>query len=56
MSRDQNANTRSAIDRVAQKVRHEAARNGVQMTQTEARNRVVTARERGDRNRDNGNR
>lgn len=57
MDRDkQNTARREAIDRVAVKVRDQAARNGIQMTHSEARDRVQAARERGDRNRDNGNR
>ena len=53
MSQDR---TRDAIDSVARDVRNEAARNGTQMTQTEARERVEAARERGDRIRENRNR
>jgi hypothetical protein len=57
MSREsENTATRQAIDSVAAKVRNEAARNGEQLTHTDARERVQQARERGDRNRDSHNR
>lgn len=47
---------REAIESVAKDIRENAAKGGVQMTQTEAVDRVATARERGDRLRENGNR
>lgn len=48
--------TRDAIDRTAAKYRESAQRSGVTLTQTEARERVEAARERGDRIRENNNR
>ena len=45
-----------AVASVAKDIRENAAKSGVQMTQTEAESRVRSARERGDRIRDNGNR
>lgn len=54
MSRTEAA--RDAIQAVAQDMRAHAEKNGVQMTQTEAHDRVVKARDRGDLIRENGNR
>lgn len=47
---------REAIESVAKDIRENAAKAGVQMTQTESVERVAKARDRGDRIRENGNR
>jgi hypothetical protein len=45
-----------AIESTAQSLRQEAAKNGHQMTQTQAENRVREAVRQGDQKRNNGNR
>lgn len=48
--------TRGGIERVAEKIRIQAAKNGRDMTHTDAVTRVQAARTRGDRIRAGGNR
>lgn len=47
---------RESIDRAAREHREQAARNGVSMTQDEAKRRVERAVEKGDRQRENNHR
>jgi hypothetical protein len=53
---DPETDTRGGIERVAVKLRENAARGGVQMSHSDAIARVQSARARGDRIRAGGNR
>lgn len=53
---DPETDTRGGIERVAVRIREQAAKSGHEMTHSEAVARVRSARERGDRLRREGNR